>query len=149
MVSRVEQSAAMILEWSSWRRWHQAWARYYHYRRQMRLEVEYATSEAAQEEQVASSVAQQHDGVAIVWQRLSGLLPPSDRVGRPYEYARRLVLEAIVYALQTNCGWRNLPSDFPPWQTVYAQYRQWRKAGIWDKIWSGLKQPHLTRQLQL
>src|SRR5262245_34812663 len=32
-VAVVERSATSILQWSRWRRWHQAWARYYHHRR--------------------------------------------------------------------------------------------------------------------
>lgn len=85
----------------------------------------------------------------VVWQRLERLLPSSERLGRPYAHARRVIFEAIVYRMQTNCGWRSLPSSFPPWQTVYSQWVEWRKCGIWDSIWSGFEQPHLTRQLQL
>lgn len=85
----------------------------------------------------------------LVWQRLEPLLPPSERLGRPYAHARRLILDAIVYRMQTNCGWRNLPSRFPPWQTVYSQWVEWRKRGIWDTIWSGFEQPHPLQQLQL
>jgi hypothetical protein len=143
LVGRVEQSAAMILNWSAWRRWHQAWARYYHYLwHQCREAARAAPQAAAEQEQALASGAEQQEGTTLAWQRLEGLLPPGDRVGRPYGYARRLVLEAIVYVMQTDCGWRRLPSSFPPWQTVYAQLRQWRKTGIWDKIWSGLLQPH-------
>jgi len=54
------------------------------------------------------------------------------------------VLEAILYVLQTDCGWRALPSNFPPWQTVYAQLRRWQKRGIWDEIWSESDVPLAT-----
>jgi len=136
----VERSAAAVLKWSWWRRWHQAWARYYHYRRRGKLE------QGCTDEQIERATTDRMD---VVWQRLERLLPDAYRVGRPYDYERRLVLEAIVYVMQTECGWRNLPSQFPPWQTVYAQLTQWRKKGIWDKIWSGLDQPHPTDELQL
>jgi transposase len=141
----IERSAAAILRWSSWRRWHQAWARYYHYRRREQAGGgrERAAPEAAQAAEAQIDVSE------LVWRRLEQLLPPADRVGRPYDYARRLVLEAIVYLMQTDCGWRNLPSRFPPWQTVSAQLTQWRRTGIWDIIWSGLEQPHPIEQLQL
>jgi transposase len=149
-VRKIEESAEMVLHWSNWRRWHQAWARYYHYRRHQRQEVERAAPQTATVERaVVASGAQQHEQTALVWQRLSTLLPPSDRLGRPYEHARRVVFDAIVYVMQTNCGWRNLPSDFPPWQTVYSQLAHWRKTGVWEKIWSGLEQPHPAWQLQL
>lgn len=85
----------------------------------------------------------------VVWRRLEPLLPPADRVGHPYDHSRRLVLDAIVHVMQTDCGWRNLPSHFPPWQTVYTQLVQWRRNSIWDKIWSGLDTPLSTDQLQL
>src|SRR5688572_25663772 len=37
-----------------------------------------------------------------------------------------------TYVMHTNCGWRNLPSDFPPWQTVYSQLTQWQKPGAFS-----------------
>jgi transposase len=77
-----------------------------------------------------------------VGQRLAALLPPTKRTGRPYAYDRQLVLQAIVYVMQTGCAWRDLPATFPPWQTVYAQLCRWKQAGIWDKIWEGFSQPH-------
>jgi hypothetical protein len=140
----VERSVAALLRWSSWRRWHQAWARYYHYRAR-------AESGAGQlVEQTPQTEADQPTSVIeVVWCRLEPLLPPQRRVGHPYDYSRRLVLDAIVHVMQTDCGWRHLPSHFPPWQTVYAQLVQWRKTGIWDTIWSGLDQPHPTDELQL
>ena len=70
-----------------------------------------------------------------LWRRLEPLLSTGARSGRPYSQERWLVLEAIVHVMQSDCGWQALPLHFPPWKTVYAQYRQWRKAGIWDKIW--------------
>jgi hypothetical protein len=136
----VERGAAAILRWSSWRRWHQAWARYYHYRRRQSA----AAGPPAPQPQAQQAEEAQMDVSEVVWSRLSPLLPSADRVGRPYDHARRLVLEAIVHVMQSGCGWRALPSTFPPWQTVYAQLSQWRKSGIWDKIWSGLEQPHPT-----
>lgn len=93
--------------------------------------------------------AAEMDVLDVVWQRLEPLLPPVGRLGRPYDHDRRLVLEAIVHVMETDCGWRNLPSHFPPWQTVYAQLAQWRQRGIWNTIWAGLAQPHPGGELQL
>ncbi len=140
----VERSAAAILAWSWWRRWHQAWARYYHYRRRTGAGPgQLATTTTQTEASRPTSVTE------VVWRRLEPLLPPAQRVGHPFDHDRRLVFDAIVYVMQTDCGWRNLPSHFPPWQTVYTQLTQWRKTGIWDKIWAGLDQPHPTTELQL
>jgi hypothetical protein len=136
----VERSAEAILRWSSWRRWHQAWARYYHYRRRQSA----AAGQHPPQAEAQQAEAAQIDVSEVVWRRLLPLLPSADRVGRPYEHSRRLVFEAIVHVMQTECGWRNLPSHFPAWQTVYTQLCAWRESGIWDKIWSGLDRPHPT-----
>lgn len=34
------------------------------------------------------------------------------------------MLDAIRYLARTGCGWRMLPNDFPPWQTVYWWFRR-------------------------
>lgn len=139
----VERSAALLLRWSCWRRWHQAWARYYHRRRQERRLSE-SLPQAQQVSEVPAKLqpAEPPQGeIEIVWKRLEPLLPPEKRAGHPYDYPRRLMLEAIVYVMRTNCGWGNLPSQFPPWKTVYSQFTQWRKTGIWDTIWAGIEQP--------
>jgi len=144
LVLVAERSVAAILRWSWWRRWHQAWARYYHYRARAGRGPGQRTWRTTQTE------AEQPTNVTeVVWRRLEPLLPPAHRVGHPYDHSRRLVLDAIVHVMQTDCGWRHLPSSFPPWQTVYTQLVQWRKTGIWDKIWSELDKPHPTTELQL
>ncbi len=140
----VERSAAALVHWSNWRRWHQAWARYYHYRKRAGGLVDRQAAVAECEEQ-----AQQVPDTQEVWRRLEPLLSTGKRRGRPYSQERRLVLEAIVHVLQTDCGWQALPSQFPRWKTVYAQYRQWRKAGIWDKIWVKPPQRYSHDELQL
>ncbi len=124
-----------LLHWSRWRRWHQAWARYYHYRKRAKD----GRSENAPEPTALISPV-----LDVLWRRLEVLLPPAKRKGRPYAHDRRVVLEAIVYVMQMGCPWHCLPADFPPWQTVYAQFDRWRKSGMWDRIWEGLEAPCST-----
>jgi hypothetical protein len=92
LVLVAERSAKAILHWSSWRRWHQAWARYYHYRRRQSG----ATERFSPEIEARQAQVRQCDVTDVVWSRLEPLLPPAHRVGHPYDYDRRLVLEAIV-----------------------------------------------------
>lgn len=89
--------------------------------------------------------------LAQVWARLEPLLPIPRRSGRQIVHDRRQILEAIVYVMQTDCGWSGLPSRFPPWKTVHDHYVTWRKAGIWDHIWDGIAPPgpRPLEQLQL
>ena len=51
-----------------------------------------------------------------------------------------MILNAIFYVLCEGCTWRGLPGDFPPWQTVYTYFRNWRKDGTWLAIHDQLYQ---------
>lgn len=144
------QRSETVLHWSGWRRWHQAWAKYYHYRRRAERDPDSA-GQASESVSVTgpAKAAGKESQLEIVWGRLEPLLPPTHRTGRPYAHSRRLVLEAIIYLMEADCGWQHLPDQFPPWKTVYSQLTQWRTTGIWDLIWLGLHQPRLEPNLQL
>ncbi|MFD2608800.1 transposase [Deinococcus taklimakanensis] len=36
---------------------------------------------------------------------------------------------AILYVLHNGCTWRNLPHDFPAWETVYGYFRRFQRDG--------------------
>ena len=138
LVLAVERSAMVILRWSSWRRWHQAWARYYHYRRHEKQRRVPGCLPGASEALTQGTLDEPEaiDLVEVVWQRLQPLLPSGKRRGRPYTYDRRRIVEAIVHQRRTGCAWNELPSDFPPYQTVHTQLRNWQKSGLWEIAWS-------------
>lgn len=58
------------------------------------------------------------------WQRVEALLPRPSKRGRRRSVDLREILNAIRYLVRTGCGWRMLPKDFPPWQTVYWWFRR-------------------------
>ncbi len=68
------------------------------------------------------------------WKILQPLIPPAKPGGRPRRTNIREVINAIFYLLRAGCAWRLLPHDFPPWQTVYTYFRQWKKDGTWKTI---------------
>lgn len=53
---------------------------------------------------------------------------------RKRKWDLRLVTNAVFYLVKTGIQWRYLPSDYPPWQTVYYYYRKWRDLEVWDSI---------------
>ena len=55
--------------------------------------------------------------------------------GRKSKYSKREMLNAIFYLLRAGCSWRLLPHDFPPWKSVYAQFRTWKRNGIFMKVY--------------
>ncbi|UBF26168.1 IS5 family transposase [Kovacikia minuta CCNUW1] len=68
------------------------------------------------------------------WQRIEPLLPLAKSLGKHREVSLRDILNAIFYRADNGIKWRNLPCDFPVWQTVYGYYRLWVRLGIWEQI---------------
>ncbi len=68
------------------------------------------------------------------WVQIEPLLPDDKSLGRLRAVDLREVLNAIYYRADNGVKWRNLPGDFPAWQTVYVYFRRWVKLGIWEAI---------------
>lgn len=58
------------------------------------------------------------------WARIAPMLPQAAKRGRKPEVDLREVLNAIRYMTRSGGGWRMLPKDVPPWQTVYWWFRR-------------------------
>ncbi|WP_438819168.1 IS5 family transposase [Lactiplantibacillus plantarum] len=52
---------------------------------------------------------------------------------RPRKYDLYDLFCAVAYVLKTGCQWRQLPADFPNWQSVYYYYRVWSEEQIIDE----------------
>jgi putative transposase len=70
------------------------------------------------------------------WACIQRHLPPLSLRGRPRTHPLRRILDAIFYILHTGCAWRYLPSNFPPWQTVFYHFRRFRLRGIWHRLYT-------------
>lgn len=74
------------------------------------------------------------------WLIVEPLIPPAKHGGRRRTVCMREVLNAIFYLLRSGCAWRMLPHDFPPWQTVYGYFRDWRNDGVWEAMNDALRE---------
>ena len=78
------------------------------------------------------------------WQQLEPLLKRvrGDRHGggRPRKHELRRIVDAMLYIVKTGCQWRQLPVNFPPWQSVYQQFRTWRDSGVWERVGKMLRE---------
>lgn len=68
------------------------------------------------------------------WVRIEAFLPGPAKTGRPCSVDLREVLNAIRYLARAGCGWRMLPTDFPPWQTVYWWFRRFVRRFMFQTI---------------
>lgn len=67
------------------------------------------------------------------WALLEPLIPASYG-GHPRQVDIRRVLKGIFYRNRAGCQWRMLPKEYPPWQTVYYYFAQWRDNGTWELL---------------
>ena len=78
------------------------------------------------------------------WAELAPLFPDPcydrPKTGRPRDWTYRHILDAIFYISKTGCQWRMLPSEFPPWGTVYGYFRIWKMNGTWKCIHDRLRE---------
>ena len=72
------------------------------------------------------------------WERIAGLIP-----GKPGDPGRhgannREFIEAVLYVVRSGCAWRDLPSDFGRWNTVWRRFNRWCRAGVWQGLFEAL-----------
>lgn len=74
------------------------------------------------------------------WLAVAPLLP--GKQGDPGCSGRdnRLFLEAVLWVARTGSPWRNLPSEFGKWYTVYTRFHRWAKKGVWPRVLTALAQ---------
>ena len=81
-----------------------------------------------------SSAAYPSDLTDAQWQIIEPMLPLIKEPGRIPKHPFRGIVDAILYIDRSGCSWRQLPVDFPPWQTVYGWFRQWKARGVTEPI---------------
>ena len=73
-----------------------------------------------------------------VWEKIAPLLPgkPSDPGATAKD--NRLFLEAVLWRVRTGVPWRDLPSDFGHWNSVFQRFRRWVKGGVFARVFECL-----------
>ena len=64
------------------------------------------------------------------WARIEPLLPSASKKGGRPQKPHRPVVEAMLWILRTGAPWRDLPSAYGPWQSVYTRFSRWSKKGV-------------------
>ncbi len=68
------------------------------------------------------------------WEPIKPFLPGPPLRGRKPSTDLRLILDAIRYMARSGGGWRMLPNNFPPWQTVYWWFRGFMRGFLFRTI---------------
>ncbi|AZB32160.1 transposase [Chryseobacterium balustinum] len=59
------------------------------------------------------------------WQVMENILPIKTRGC----YSLRNIIDGVLWVLRTGSQWRNLPENFPKWESVYYYFRKWGSDG--------------------
>lgn len=73
------------------------------------------------------------------WALIEEFIPQPKSGGRPAKYARREIVNAILYLNKHGCTWRGLPHDFPPFRSVHNYFSAWRDEGVWERMCDTLR----------
>ena len=68
------------------------------------------------------------------WVVIEPHLPPAHGTGRPRSWPMREIVNGIFDVMRAGCPWRLLPSDLPPWGTIYRWFAKFRDDGLLEKI---------------
>ncbi len=50
----------------------------------------------------------------------------------------RMFIEGVLWVARTGSPWRDLPSVFGHWNSVYSRYSDWMKVGVFQRIFEAL-----------
>lgn len=68
----------------------------------------------------------------------------ADGKGRP-PTPPRPILNAILWILRTGAPWPDLPSRYPPFQTVHRWFQKWNREGVVERILKALAEDLAAR----
>lgn len=72
------------------------------------------------------------------WKRLRKVWP-AQRSGPRSERGDRLFVDAVLFRARTGLPWRDLPSRFGPWKTIYNRFWNWARKGHWATVFRELQ----------
>ena len=73
------------------------------------------------------------------WAVLEPLLPRGRRLGRPPKWTKRQLIDGIRWRVRAGAPWRDVPSAYGHWHTVYGLFRRWQRDGTWARILAALQ----------
>ena len=70
------------------------------------------------------------------WARIEPLMPRGRRGAQRVDDRR--IISGIVHMLRSGARWRDCPSVYGPYTTVYNRFNRWSRQGLWLEIFEAL-----------
>src|SRR5262249_42643312 len=68
------------------------------------------------------------------WAKLADVVPAPKPGLQVAKYARRDIVNGMIYRLRTGCQWRLLPKDYPPWARGKQYFYAARDEGTGERV---------------
>jgi len=68
------------------------------------------------------------------WSVIALHLPAEPNRNYGPAHDNRKDFEGMLWIARTGSQWRNLPSEYGKWNSVYQRFRRWVLAGVWDTL---------------
>ncbi len=72
----------------------------------------------------------------VEWKRIEPLLPCGRRGAHRVDDRR--VISGIVHMLRSGARWRDCPSEYGPYTTIYNRFNRWSRQDVWSDIFYAL-----------
>ena len=86
-------------------------------------------------------IARKHELTDLEWRSIQPLFPKQRGRSGMYKHDNRTSLNGILWVGKTGMVWRDLPSRYGDWNTLYHRYRKWLKEGILERVFTQLNYP--------
>jgi transposase len=55
----------------------------------------------------------------------------------------RLFFNAVYYIAKSGAPWRDLPTEYGKWNSVFQRFNRWSKSGVWEKVFKAFSDADL------
>ena len=71
------------------------------------------------------------------WAAIEPCLPKNQPGARRVDDRR--VLSGIIHVLRSGCRWRDCPTIYGPYTTVYNRWNRWSRRKVWQRLFEALR----------
>lgn len=86
-----------------------------------------------EDEKLMSNSFYHKDLTDAQWARIKFVFEEPPKVGRP-SLNPRIVFNAIMWILKSGARWRDLPSRYGNWNSIYHKFRKWCVQGLFERL---------------
>ena len=72
------------------------------------------------------------------WTAVEACLPTNQPGARRVDDRR--VISGIIHVLKSGCRWRDCPSVYGPYTTVYNRWNRWSRRAVWRRLFEALRE---------